>query len=146
MLHFNNHHRFPSMIQHRLKCSSVWQLSQLSNKETCQVTLYSFLCLSKKVVITKPCIDGCSNSETWVWEKTSKYSLPSEHCLWVAPTAQNAASCVAAFLRAFSLWLHGWQKAIDLKVKVSGSWKSRVKQAKLLVHRKLTWDDERPEV
>ena len=48
MLHFNSHHLFPSMIQHRLKCSSQGQLSQLSNKETCQVTLYSSLYLSKK--------------------------------------------------------------------------------------------------
>ena len=147
MLHFNNHHWFPSMIQHRLKCSSEWQLSQLSNKETCQVTLYSSLYLSKKGSNYKPMCRWLFKQ--WSGEserKTSKYSLLYEHCLWLAPTAQNAASCVAVFLRACSLWLHGWQKAIDLKVKVSDSWKSRAKQTKLLAHRKLTWDDERPEV
>ena len=64
--------------------------------------------LQKKVAIAKPCVDGCLNSEmVSLREKTSKYSLLSEHCLWVALTAQKAASCVAAFLRACSLWLYG---------------------------------------
>lgn len=38
------------------------------------------------------------------------------------------------------------KKVTFLKVKVSGSWKRRVKQTRLLVYRMLSWDDETTEV
>lgn len=116
----------------------MWQFSQLSNKESCQLTLWFSFSLNKKVAVYMSHADRCSDRIEMVFlrEKLNEAFFLSivvvgsphgSECgiLWAC-----GSRCLQPVVLTF--FMGERKKAWFLKVTVNGSWKRKVKQAKRL--------------